>query len=111
KRHLPEEIPFPYVSNFIVRLELRTSSNQSLTSFVASELSEVLDEATSQVFCFFFPLASAFVSIARIKNLRIYIRQFSRNHEVEERNNLRRSLVDRTVEDSVDDTTSIFDRD
>src|SRR5699024_3436068 len=34
-----------------------------------------------------------------------------RNHEVEERNNLRRSLVDRTVEDSVDDTTSIFDRD
>ena len=32
-------------------------------------------------------ISSAFVSIARIKNLRIYIRQFSRNHEVEERNN------------------------
>ena len=47
---------FPYVSNFIVRLELRTSSNQSLTSFVTRELSEVLDETASQIFCFFFPL-------------------------------------------------------
>ena len=92
-------------------LECRTCSNQCLTCFVASELSEVLDEAASQILSFFFPLASAFVSITRVEDLRIYTRQFSRNYEVEERNYLGRSLVDRTVEDSVDDTTSVADRD
>ena len=92
-----------------VRLQFRTGSNQSLTGFVTCELSEVLDETSCQVFCFFFPLASTFVSVARIKNLRINTRQFCRNNKVEVRNNLCRSLVDRTVEDSVDDTTCIFD--
>ena len=80
--------------------KLRTSSNQSLTSFVSSELSEVLDETTSQVFSFFVPLSSVSVSITRIKDLRINTRQFSRNNEVEVRNNLSRSLVDRTVQDN-----------
>ena len=93
---------FAYISKLVLfRLELRTSSNQCFTSFVTSELSKVLDETASQVFCFFFPLASTFVSVARIKDLRINVRQFSRNNEVKERNNLSRSLVDRTVKDSV----------
>ena len=86
KAALDYQEPLSHMFNlFYSALELRTSSNQLLASFVASELLEVLDEAASQVFCFLFPLASAVVSVARIEDLRIYARQFGRNYEVEAR--------------------------
>ena len=75
-------------------LELRTSSYESLTSFVAFVLGEVLDEASSEVFSLLFPLASAVVSVAWVEDLSINARKFSWNYEVEERNGLGRSLVD-----------------
>src|SRR5699024_143765 len=105
------EIEPPSISYLILQLEFRTSSNQSLTSFVTCKFSEVLDETSSQIFCFFFPFASTFVSVARVKDFRINTRKFCRNNKVEERNNLSRSFVNRTVKDSVNDTTSIFNRD
>ena len=108
---VPDRNHFLYVKSVKFRLQFRTGSNQLLTCFVTSELSEVLDETTSQVFCFFVPLSSVSVSVTRIKDLRINVRQFCRNNKVEERKNLSRSLVDRTVQDSIDDTTSIADRD
>ena len=92
-------------------LECRTCSNQCLTCFVASELSEVLNETASQIFCFFVPLCSISISIARIQDIRINTRQFCRYNEIEVRDNLCRSFVDRTVQDSIDDTSCILDRD
>ena len=92
-------------------LELRTSGNESLTSFVSLVLLEILDEASCEILSLLFPYRSVSVSVARIEDLRINTRKFSRNNEVEVRNCLSRSLIDRTIEDSVDDTTSIADRD
>ena len=92
-------------------LELRTSSNESLTSLVVCVLSEVLDEASSEVLSLLLPLRSLSVSVARIKNLSSYTRKLCRNLEVEHRDLLCRSLVDVAVEDSVDDTTCVADRD
>ena len=108
---VPDRNHFLYVKSVKFRLQFRTGSNQFLTCFVTSELSEVLDETTSQVFCFFIPLSSVSVSVTRIKDLRINTRQFCRNNEIEVRNNLSRSLINRAIQNSIDDTTSIADRD
>ena len=100
-----------FIESLCMLLQFRTSSNQLLTSFVASELSEVLNETASQIFCFFVPLCSVSISIARIQDIRINTRQFCRYNEIEVRDNLCRSFVDRTVQDSIDDTSCILDRD
>ena len=60
-----------FIESLCMLLQFRTSSNQLLTSFVASELSEVLNETASQIFCFFVPLCSVSISIARIQDIRI----------------------------------------
>ena len=93
------------------RLQFRSGSYESLSGFVTFKLSEVLDEASCEVFSFLFPSSGVSVSVARVEDFRIYARQFSRNDEVEVRDNLSRSFVDRTVEDSVDDTASVADGD
>ena len=107
KERDPERVRVPSTefiekSNTYSELELRACSNQRLTGFVAFELSEVLDEAASQVFSLLFPLGSLSIRIARIEDLRIYARQFSRNYKVEVRDRLRRSLVNGAVQDGVD---------
>ena len=99
-----------FIESLCMLLQFRTSSNQLLTSFVASELSEVLNETASQIFCFFIPLSSVSISIARIQDIRINTRQFCRYNEIEVRDNLCRSFVDRTVQDSIDDTEQILHR-
>jgi len=48
---------------------VRTSSYESLTCFVSSELGEVLDETASEILSLLFPLASALVSVARIEDV------------------------------------------
>ena len=116
KERDPERVRVPSTefiekSNTYSELELRACSNQRLTGFVAFELSEVLDEAASQVFSLLFPLGSLSIRIARIEDLRIYARQFSRNYEVEVRDRLRRSLVNGAVQNGVDDAARIADRD
>ena len=93
------------------RLELWTSCNERLTEIVTSELSEVLDETSCEILSLLLPLASALVSVAWVEDSWVNAREFCRNCEVEVRDSLGRSLVDRTVEDCVDDSTSILDRD
>ena len=50
-------------------LQLRTSSNQSLTSIIASVLAKVLDEAASEILSLGLPLSSISIGIAWIQNL------------------------------------------
>ena len=94
-----------------VRLQFRTGSNQSLTGGITFEFREVLDETSGQILSFNFPIGSISISIARIEDIFVHTRQLSRNNEVEIRNNLCRSFVDRAIENSIDNTTSIADRD
>lgn len=90
-----------------VRLQFRTGSNQSLTGGITFEFREVLDETSGQILSFNFPIGSISISIARIEDIFVHTRQLSRNNEVEIRNNLCRSFVDRAIENSIDNTTSI----
>ena len=91
-------------------LELRTGSHEALALVVAREIHEGLDEALGQILGFLVPLLRIGVSIARIENIRIDARQRGRNLEIEIRDLLGRSLVDRAVEDRVDDTPRVLDR-
>ena len=90
-----------------LQLQLGTSSNESLAGIVGSVLSEVLDEASSQVLSLLLPLSSSSVSVARIKDSRIYVGQSGGNLEVEQRKLLGLSLQDAAIENSVNDTTCI----
>ena len=56
-------------------LELRTSSNESLTSLVCCVLAEVLDEACSKVLSLLLPLCSVSVCVAWVEDSRIYVWQ------------------------------------
>ena len=93
------------------RLELWTSCYERLTEVVTSELSEVLDKAACEILSLLLPLASALVSVAWVEDSWVNAWELSRNYEIEVRDSLSRSLVDRTVEDSVDDSASVLDRD
>ncbi len=72
---------------------------------------EVLDESCSKVFSLLFPLCRICISVARIKDTGVYTLEFGRNYEVEIRDSLGRSLIDRVVEDSVDDSAGVTDGD
>ena len=100
-----------YCNLLLFRLESWTSSYERLTEVVSSELSEVLDEAACEILSLLLPLASALVSVAWVEDSWVNAREFCRNCEVEVRDLLSRSLVDRAVEDCVDDSASILDRD
>ena len=90
-------------------LELRTGSYQRLALFVSGELREVLDEAAGQILRLLVPLCGVGVGIARIEDGAVHARQSGGHLEVEDRNLLRGSLVDRAVQDGVDDTAGILD--
>ena len=55
-------------------LKFRSGSNQSFSGSISLELSKVLDETTSQIFCFFIPLSRICISDTRLKNFRINAR-------------------------------------
>ena len=93
------------------RLESWTSCYERLTEVVSCELSEVLDEAACEILSLLLPLACALVSVAWVEDSWVNAREFCRNCEVEVRDRLGRSLVDRAIEDSVDDSSCILDRD
>lgn len=95
----------------MIFLELGTSCYERLTCGIELELLEVLDEHLSKLGSLLSPLLGVSVSVAGVKNLGIHAGEFSGNSEVEDRNLLSGSSKDRTVEDSVDDTTSVADRD
>ena len=95
----------------VQRLELRTSCNESLTSLVSLILLEVLDEAGSEILSLLLPLSCVSISVAWVEDVGVYAVELCRNNEVEEWDSLCWCSVDRVVEDSVDDTTSVADRD
>ena len=106
------EFPRPFVFYlYCVRLESWTSCYERLAEVVSSELVEVLDETSCEVLSLLLPLACALVSVAWVEDSWVNAREFCRNCEVEVRDSLGRSLVDRTVEDSIDDSSCILDRD
>ena len=103
--------PLPYIQNCMFGLESRTSCYESLSEVVSSELVEVLDEAACEILCLLLPLACACVCVAWVEDSWVNAREFCRNCEVEVRDLLCRSLVDRAIEDSVNDSAGILDRD
>ena len=110
KRGAPlRRAPLIILSKF--QLELWTSSNQSLTSLIGCILIKVLDEASCQILCLLFPFAITSISVTWVKNTTVNTFQNYWNLEVEVRNVLSLYLVDVTVQNSVDDTTSISNRD
>ena len=76
------------------RLESWTSCYERLTEVVTSELSEVLDETSSEILSLLLPLASALVSVAWVEDSWVNARELCRNCEVEVRDLLSRSAVD-----------------
>ena len=95
----------------VLFLFLRTSGNQSFTGSISFVFSKVLDESVSQIFCFCFPFGSISVCVTWVQDSWINAWQFCRNFEVEVWNGLCRSILDISVQDSIDDTTSILDGD
>lgn len=87
----------------VVLFEVRTCSYEFLAFGVAGELLEVLDETTGQICRLLVPLLGVLVRVARIENLGIHARKCGRDLEIEYRQRLGRGLVDRTVQDGVDD--------
>ncbi len=72
---------------------------------------EVLDEPSGEILGLLLPLSGIGVGVARIKDASVNSLENSRNCEVEERNLLGRGLVNAMVEDGVDDTAGVADRD
>ena len=94
-----------------LKLQLRTSSNQSLTSLVTSVLAEVLDEAASQILCLLVPDGSICVGVAGIQDSGIHAGQSGGNFEVEVGDLLGVSLQDGAIQNSVDDAAGILNGD
>ena len=82
-----------------------------MTSLICCVLNKVLVESLCKIFSLCLPLRSISVGIARIKDLRIYTWKLSRNLEVEHRDLLGRCSCDGTIQDCIDDTTSILNGD
>ena len=88
-------------------LELRTCGYECLTCSVALILFEVLNEASSQVFSLFFPLSSVSIGVTWVKNVCCNAFELRRNNEIEVRNGLCWSAIDRMIQDSINDSTRI----
>ena len=86
-------------------------SYESLACGIVLVFLEVLDEAFCEVFSLDGPFFGVSVGVAGIEDLGIYAGEFGRNLEIEDGEFLCGSLEDSTVEDSVDDTAGITDRD
>ena len=99
------------IFTYLLVLCLRTSRNKCFTSFVSFVFCKVLNKSLCQIFCFCFPLCCICICITRIKDCRIYSRKCCRYFKGEYRNSLCWSIVDVSVKDSINDSTSIFYRD
>ena len=94
-----------------VILKLGTGLYEGLSGLVGLVLLEVLDEPSGEVLCLLLPLCGIGIGVARIKDSGVNSFEDRRNREVEVRDDLCRSLVDAVVEDGVDDSTGVADRD
>ena len=112
KKRVCEKFAFTHSFKLSTKiLQLWTCSNKCFTSFISFVFSEVLDKSLCKIFCFFFPFRSVSVCVTRIKDTCVNTLKFCRNFKVEVWDCLCRSVVDCSVQDSIDDTTCIFDRD
>ena len=91
-------------------LELGTGLYEGLSSLVGLVLVEVLDEPSGEVLGLLLPLCGIGIGVARIKDSGVNPFKDGRNREVEVRDDLGRSLVDAVVEDGVDDSAGVADR-
>jgi hypothetical protein len=94
-----------------ISLELGTCSNESFAFFVSCVFNEVFDEAVSEVVSFNVPVFNVGVSVTGIEDVGVNTGKFGGHFEVEDGEFFGGSFEDVTIEDSVDDATSIFDRD
>ena len=92
-------------------LELGTSLYEGLSSAVGLVLVEVLDEPSCEILGLLLPLCGICIGVARIEDAGVNSFELGRDGEVEERDLLGRGGVDAVVEDGVDDTTGVADRD
>ena len=78
-------------------LKLRACRNKSLSSLVALIFRKILDKSSREVFCFFLPLGSVRISVARIKDAGIYPWELCRDFKVEVWDLLRRRILNIAV--------------
>ena len=87
------------------------AATKALPALVVLILLEVLDEACCEVLGLNFPFCGIGIGVAGIKNRGINTGKFGGNLEVKDGELLGRSCENGTVEDSVDDTAGVADRD
>ena len=92
--HLSAQPTTNNIFKFRTKLQLRSCSDECLTSLVTLVLLEVLDEAGSQVLSLLFPLVAVLIGVARIENAPSHAVELCGNLEVEIRNLLGRSVQD-----------------
>ena len=92
-------------------LELWTSLDKCLAGTVAFVFLEVLDEPACEVLCLDFPILCICIGVARVEDVGVNTCELCRHGEVEVRDNLGRSRVDRAVEDGVNDAAGVTDGD
>ena len=80
-----------------IKLQLRTSSNQSLAGVVAGVLDEVLDEAASQILSLGLPLGDISVGVTGIQNGGVNAGQLGGNLQIEQGDLLGGGVQDVTV--------------
>ena len=109
ERKAPFRKPFFFMFLFLV--DLRTSGNKRLACLVVLILVEVLDEPRSQILCLFCPYRNIRICVPRIQDACVNAWQLCRNLEIEVRNRLCWSILDITIQDCINDTTRVLDRD
>ena len=95
----------------LARLRFRACFDESFARFGNGVLREVLDESAGEVLSFIFPDRSVGVGVARIEDSGIDSGKSGRDFEIEVRDLLGGSFVDRARKDSVDNSAGILDRD
>lgn len=97
-----------------MRYQLITASDQPLPARHPQGVGvfiEVVDKQFRQRFGFFLPLFRRSVGVTRIEELRVYARQFGWDRQVKHRQSEGFCVIQRTVEDGVDNSAGIFNGD
>ena len=97
-------------SSISLCLGLRTCRNQSLAGCIALILRKVLDETLCEILCLLVPLLAVRIGITRIKDSRIHTRKLGRHFKIKERNLLGRCLQHVAVQDGIDNTSRVLNR-
>ena len=91
--------------------EFRAGVGEALAGLVGLEFLEVVDKHLGEFLGLLVPFSGVSVSVAGIENRAVYTGELSWDNEVEEGEHLSGSLLDVAVEDIVDDTAGVRNRD